>query len=86
MAYTPTGESFPVADAAARWAFTAEDMTGIETAYDILTRKGNETSHGDDWDPILDRAHHGLGLIIALVTAGDLRNGRPVAGESASST
>ena len=71
--YVPSGESFPVADAAARWAFTAEDMTVLGAAYELLTRKGNETSHSGEWDPVLDRAHHGLGLVIALVTADQAR-------------
>lgn len=76
------GESFPVADAAARWAFTADDMAALHGAYNVLTRKGNETSRGDDWDPVLDRAHHGIGLIIALVTAEAARRNPVLPGPS----
>jgi hypothetical protein len=73
--YTPTQEKlFPVGTAAARWAFTAEQVAVITSAYELLRDKGNETAHGEVWDYMLDQAHHGLGLILAMVMVKEIRD------------
>lgn len=62
-----------VAAAPPRWPFTAVERSTLREAYDALTRVGNLTHdvarHGTDcggWDPLLDRAHHDLGLLHVL--------------------
>jgi hypothetical protein len=47
---------------------TEADMQAIQRAYDVLLRIGNATAPGDGdvWDEYIDRAHHDLGLLLAL--------------------
>jgi hypothetical protein len=51
-------------------------MATLRAAYDLLTRKGNDTSRDGEWDPVLDRAHHGLGLVLGLHAADEVRQAR----------
>jgi hypothetical protein len=71
-------ERWPIDTAAQRWAFTEAEMGVIVAAYDLLTRKGNEGADDGVWEPLLDRAHHGLGIIQGLVAAETVRRRRDV--------
>jgi hypothetical protein len=51
---------------------TEADMQAIQQAYEVLTRIGNATATGEVWDEYIDRAHHDLGLLLAVRYARDL--------------
>jgi hypothetical protein len=56
---------------AVRYPLAVADAEQVEAAYDVLTRLGNETAEpGGQWDDLLDRAHHALGLVLVMHTAG----------------
>lgn len=50
-------------------AFTADDLAKVQDAYAAVRRVGNETAISGEWNEYLDRAHHGLGLILAVHAA-----------------
>lgn len=61
------------------WRFTHDERTAIRVVYEALTRVGNETRDAakfptdvDHWDPVLDHAHHHLGLVLAHLYVADL--------------
>lgn len=55
------------------WPFAADERRTLLRAYDALTRVGNVTrdTETDRWDPILDRAQHDLGLLLAKLAIDD---------------
>lgn len=59
------------------YPFTDAEMTTISGAYEAITRVGNETAVAGQWDDILDRAHQGLGVIIAVKVARDWQWRKP---------
>lgn len=53
------------------WPFTDPERRAVRDAYEALSRVGNVTRDArvfgpdsDHRDPILDRAHHDLGLVV----------------------
>jgi hypothetical protein len=46
------------------WPLPAADVLLLEAAYDRLTVLGNGTAVGGVWDPLLDRAHQAMGLLL----------------------
>lgn len=70
-------EGAGAAAGAAGWAsvFSDADVEVVRAAYEVLTRVGNATVSGvredehGGWVPLIDRAHHGLGLLLAMLAA-----------------
>lgn len=53
-------------------SLTADDLVKIQDAHAVLQRVGNETAVGGEWNEYVDRAHHGLGLILAVHAAAEM--------------
>jgi hypothetical protein len=54
------------------------DEETLKAAYRLLTERGNELAGADEqWENIIDRAHHYLGLLVMRLTLGQDLAGNP---------
>ena len=51
---------------AGRYPFTPAETTILQAAYAALTRVGRETADDFAWDEHIDRAHHGLAILLVF--------------------
>jgi hypothetical protein len=51
------------------YPFTDDDMAKIKAASDTIARVAKETARRGKWDSSLERAHQGLGVIMAIQSA-----------------